>query len=47
MFSTLVEAIALTTTSFFSYTPSNDVVVSTYVKRMKLKESDVPKEPEK
>jgi len=42
MFKTLVEAIALTTTSFFDYNPGDDVVRSGYIKEHKLKEGDLP-----
>ena len=44
MFMTLVSAVALTTTSFFSYSPTSEVVRSSYIKDMKLKESDVSKD---
>jgi sodium/potassium-transporting ATPase subunit alpha len=42
MFMMLVQAIALTTTSFFGYTPSDDVVRNSYIKEQKLSESDIP-----
>ena len=44
---TLVQAIGLTTTSYFSYNPTEDSVRSAYIKKHKLKDSDVPEESEK
>ena len=41
-FAKLVQAIALTTTSFFDYNPTDDVVRSNYIKAMKLSENDIP-----
>jgi len=43
---TLVEALALSTTSFFAYNPSDEYVRSDYIKELKLKESDVPEREE-
>lgn len=41
MFKTLVNSIALSTTSIFNYNPTDDVVRSTYIKDNNLNEDDV------
>jgi sodium/potassium-transporting ATPase subunit alpha len=46
-FKTLVQSVGLTTTSFFSYNPTEDSVRGGYIKKFKLKDSDVPEETEK
>jgi len=45
-FMTLVKTIALSTTSYFSYTPGNDVVRARYAKDKKINVDKVPKSAE-
>jgi len=42
MFRALVEAIALSTTSFFDYNPSDEEIRGTYIKAHRLKDTDMP-----
>lgn len=43
---TLVKTIALSTTSYFSYTPGNDVIRARYAKDKKIHVDKVPKTAE-